>query len=157
MNGFNPIDGGYSDIVSVNDDSLGSVESSKFVLNIDSSIYANEVYTINYINGLFASLQKICENCQSVVNSAKSYLIRNNEIAEIPLPEIVDFDFSITSSSTVAAANDLTTEEYQTGAVNIRSGTLNMRSAPNGTILAELTNATPLKIIGQAALINGQF
>lgn len=75
MNGFNPIDGGYSDIVSVNDDSLGSVESSKFVLNIDSSIYANEVYTINYINGLFASLQKICENCQSVVNSAKSYLL----------------------------------------------------------------------------------
>lgn len=150
MNGFNPIDGGYSDIVSVNDDSLGSVESSKFVLNIDSSIYANEVYTINYINGLFASLQKICENCQSVVNSAKSYLIRNNEIAEIPLPEIVDFDFSITSSSTVATANDLTTEEYQTGAVNIRSGTLNMRSAPNGTIIAGLTNATHLKIIGQA-------
>lgn len=150
MNGFNPIDGGYSDIVSVNDDSLGSVESLKFTLNIDSSVFANEIYTLNYINNLFKSLQKICENCQSITNSAKNYFIRNNEISEVTPPEIIDFDFAISTETTIAVAN--TMQEYQTGSVSIKSGTLNFRSTPStsGTILASLTNNTPLRIVSQS-------
>ena len=150
MNGFNPIDGGYSDIVSVNDDSLGSVESSKFVLNIDSSVFANEIYTLNYINNLFKSLQKICENCQSITNSAKNYFIRNNEISEVTPPEIIDFDFAISTETTIGIADAM--QGYQTGSVSIKSGTLNFRSTPStsGTILASLTNNTPLRIVSQS-------
>ena len=150
MNGFNPIDVGYSDIVSVNDDSLGSVESSKFVLNIDSSVFANEIYTLNYINNLFKSLQKICENCQSITNSAKNYFIRNNEISEVTPPEIIDFDFAISTETTIGIADAM--QGYQTGSVSIKSGTLNFRSTPStsGTILASLTNNTPLRIVSQS-------
>lgn len=147
---FNPTDGGYSEIVSVNDDSLGSVESLKFVLNIDSSIYANEIYTLNYINNLFKSLQKICENCQSITNSAKNYFIRNNEISEVTPPEIIDFDFAISTETTIGIADAM--QGYQTGSVSIKSGTLNFRSTPStsGTILASLTNNTPLRIVSQS-------
>ena len=150
MNGFIPTDGGYSDIVSVNDDSLGSVESLKFTLNIDSSVFANEIYTLNYINNLFKSLQKICENCQSITNSAKNYFIRNNEISEVTPPEIIDFDFAISTETTIGIAAAM--QGYQTGSVSIKSGTLNFRSTPStsGTILASLTNNTPLRIVSQS-------
>ena len=76
--------------------------------------------------------------------------IRNNEISEVTPPEIIDFDFAISTETTIGIADAM--QGYQTGSVSIKSGTLNFRSTPStsGTILASLTNNTPLRIVSQS-------
>ncbi len=153
--GYIPPNGDDGSILSFNDADLVTVNSLEVVLNVEVSKYADEIYTRDYIRELFTSLQKVCENCQSIINTTRKYLEKNEEISDIPMPDIKDFNFDFSGLDAISSAVSVSTNEplYQTGTVKIKNGSLNIRSSAStdSQIIGSLKKDVPLKIIGKSA------
>ena len=142
-------EGTPDDTIEVSDECMVSMDDSKFQIDIQASNYADQVYTLSYIENIFDNLNNVFDGCKRLVNSAKNYINENISIADsIEQPDILDFDFSITGTSVLA---EKSTEMIgaKTGIVQV-STSLNLRSGAgtNSAIIGSLTNDAKLTLTG---------
>ena len=118
--------------ISFDDNDISVLEnSSNLEVSLNAGIYSEQIYTLNYIEGVFKSIVTTLKDSKVILNSAKNFLNDNVELPNnISLPEILDIDisFSLPSSENVKTYTDY----YQntTNVVNLSNanGSLNIRS-----------------------------
>ena len=126
MGTFNPMIGAIQAIIQY-DDSV-SIDTSEISINLDAGVYADEVETLNYIDGIFKNIKTVFQNCQSLLTNANNYLETNREIADgTPQPELLNFNFNVTGSA-IETATDLGYITNPIGVVTTGGSNLNIRS-----------------------------
>lgn len=145
---YTPVSGTLDDIVSVDSGITTSFNSDYFEIVINASQFADEIYTLDYINNVFLSLQCIFDNCQNLVNSAKLYITNADAADQIQIPNFLNLNFNISESEEFKQVNENSFND-SLGIVSISSGTLNLRSGAgtNTNIIGSLSKNTKLKII----------
>ena len=142
-------EGTSNDTIEVSDECLVSMDDSKFQIDIQASNYADQVYTLNYIENIFDNLNNLFDGCKRLITSAKNYINENMSIADsIEQPDILDFDFSITGTN-VLSEKSVEMIGAETGIVKVGTS-LNFRSGPgkNYDIIGSLKNDAKLTLTG---------
>lgn len=142
-------EGTPDDIIEASDECMFSMDGSKFQIDIQASNYADQVYTLKYIENIFDNLNNVFDGCKRLITSAKNYINENINIADsIEQPAILDFDFSITGTDVLAEKSTEMTGA-KTGIVRV-STSLNLRSGAgkNYDVIGSLKNDAKLTLTG---------
>ena len=70
-------EGTPDDTIEVSDECMFSMDDSKFQIDIQASNYADQVYTLNYIENIFDNLNNVFDGCKRLITSAKNYINEN--------------------------------------------------------------------------------
>ena len=121
-------------VVKFDDDDISKLGTSSPDIEINASAYSDELYSLNYIEGVFKALVNTLKDSQSTIDSARNFLKDNVDFPEqVSLPEIlgISLDYSLPSSSVATSFADGYLEEKMAVQLNNTDGSLNFREAPS--------------------------
>ena len=148
---YTPETGTAEETVCVESSVSAELGTNSFEVNVNENNFVDEIYTLNYIGNIFSNLQNIFTSCQTLISSAKSY-VQNADIADqIPMFDILDFNFTFSGTEEFEQAKN----DNQDISLNIQAvvstdgGSLNLRSGAgtNNDVIAKLSNKTKLTVI----------
>jgi len=144
---FIPVKGLKQDILSSDSESVqNELNSVDFTINSTQSTYLPEFLTTEYINNLFSAFEEAEGYWEQIKRLVEKYHLK---FESIPLPDsLIDtniFDELNQTDATISTPSD-NNVTYQ-GMVNIKNGTLNFRSEPNGEIIGSIPKGAKLKIL----------
>ena len=136
-------------VVSYSDSDIVKVNNQENILeiNITSSNYVDEVYTISYINSVFQGLNNALSGIQQIFLSASRYFEDMEDISNnTQQPDILEFNFNEIG---MLEETSLPIIGIESGTINTKEGNLNLRSEPNtsSSVLAKMSKGSNITIL----------
>ncbi|MBR3661169.1 MAG: SH3 domain-containing protein [Bacilli bacterium] len=107
---------------------------------LKGSTYSEETEITSYINNIFTSVEECLEGFNKLITSANSYIQSNNNVSNIPTPDLKTLNFSVDTSGLMAETSSK---------VKTDGGNLNVREegSKSSKVVGKLASGTDVKVI----------